>query len=61
MTDQGGQQAGNDAADRGERPLSFPRLERTSVGLQAAEAIKALILAVISSQEMHCPRNVISP
>ena len=45
MTDQGGQQAGNDAADRGERPLSFPRLERTSVGLQAAEAIKALILA----------------
>lgn len=45
MTDQGSQQAENDAADRQEKPLSFPRLERTSVGLQAAEAIKALILA----------------
>jgi len=45
MTDEGSQQAGSDTANGGERPLSFPRLERTSVGLQAAEAIKALILA----------------
>lgn len=32
-------------ADREERVISFARLERTSVGLQAAEAIKALILS----------------
>ena len=52
--------SGDAPADQ-EPTISFARLERTSVGLQAAESIKQMILAGELEPGTRCRPNATSP